>query len=77
MQNKRIGIMKYMYNCTILYYIVQWLHRKNSTTNIRVTNAWKDAMSVTDLRVVWPNSCGLKGKLLETRRNVICVPYQL
>jgi len=32
-------------------------------------------MSVTDLRAVWPSSCGLKGVLLKRRRNIkiICV----
>lgn len=69
-QNEIIRIMKY------IYYTVQWLHRKKSTANIRVTNAWKDAMSATDLRAVWPSSCGLKGELLLKRRKniIICVP---
>jgi len=59
-QNKWIRTMKYI--------TVQWLRRKKSTPNIRVTNAWKDATSATDQRAVWPSSCGLKGELIERRR---------
>jgi len=69
-QNERISISRKREREITVYVIVQWLHRKISTANIRVTNAWKDVMSVMDLRAVWPNSCGLKGELLERIRNI-------
>lgn len=42
--------------------VLQWLRPKKSITNIRVTSVGKDVTFAMDLRAVWPNSCGLKGK---------------